>query len=247
MPKQGEIDYLKNLDAGAVEHAAGKPFSDPACGQHLMNLGVVLSVLPPPPARILDLGVGTGWTSVLLARHGYDVVGIDLAPDMVELAERNRPNESTLKLCFQASDYERLSFRGEFDGAFFYDALHHAEDELEALAGAFRALKPRGVCVTVEPGAGHAASSGDTVTRFGVTEKDMPPEKIIDLGKRIGFREFRIYPRPEVHAAIVDPASDSAIGRYAKGWVRNLGKAIVGPAWQSRHWLRNSHIVWMRK
>ncbi|NEE00988.1 class I SAM-dependent methyltransferase [Phytoactinopolyspora halotolerans] len=42
--------------------------------------------LPPSPARILDVGTGTGHVALLLAELGYDVVGIDLAPGMLEQA-----------------------------------------------------------------------------------------------------------------------------------------------------------------
>jgi SAM-dependent methyltransferase len=44
---------------------------------------VLLGVLPPPPARVLDLGCGTGSLSVLLAEMGHAVTGIDLSPRMV--------------------------------------------------------------------------------------------------------------------------------------------------------------------
>jgi len=235
MPKQGEIDYVKKLDSAAIQHAQGKPFSDPACGQHLLNLGIVFSLLPAPPARVLDLGVGTGWTSALLARRGYDVVGVDIAPDMLDLAPVACDN-----LHFVATDYERLDYRDEFDAALFYDALHHAEDELEALAGAWRALKPGGICSTVEPGAGHAASAQETVARFGVTEKDMPPRAIMALAARIGFRACRVYARPEVHPVIAESGP-------VRGYLRNLARALLGSGRQTRHWLDNSHIVWMRK
>ncbi len=247
MPKQAEIDYVKKLDPAEVRHALGKPFTDPACATHLLNLGVLLSLLPAPPARLLDLGVGTGWTSVLLARRGFDVVGIDIAPDMVALAHQQFPESDELALRFETHDYERLDFRDEFDAAIFYDALHHAEDELEALAGAHRALKSGGVCLTVEPGAGHSASAHATVKRFGVTEKDMPPARIMELARRIGFREMRIYPRPEVFPTLIDPADEGAVPRYLKSFVRHLAKAIVGPRRQDHHWLHNNHIVWMRK
>src|ERR1051325_1985892 len=98
MPKQGEIDYVKNLPAEAREHARRKPFSDPQCGQYLLNLGVIFSLLPAVPAKILDLGVGTGWTSVLLAQRGYQVVGVDLAPDMIALATQDRFGAEELPL-----------------------------------------------------------------------------------------------------------------------------------------------------
>ena len=37
-------------------------------------------------ARVLDLGCGSGWLSVFLAREGFFVTGIDVAQHAVELA-----------------------------------------------------------------------------------------------------------------------------------------------------------------
>jgi ubiquinone/menaquinone biosynthesis C-methylase UbiE len=47
---------------------------------------LLLSVLPPAPARIADLGSGTGSVSVLLAEAGYDVTGLDFSAAMVAAA-----------------------------------------------------------------------------------------------------------------------------------------------------------------
>ncbi|MGH3387517.1 MAG: class I SAM-dependent methyltransferase [Actinomadura sp.] len=46
------------------------------------------SWLPGPPADVLDLGCGTGSLSLLMARHGHRVIGVDLSPNMVEHARR---------------------------------------------------------------------------------------------------------------------------------------------------------------
>ncbi|HET9501744.1 MAG TPA: class I SAM-dependent methyltransferase [Marmoricola sp.] len=43
-------------------------------------------VLPQPPARIADLGCGTGTLSLLLAEDGHHVDGVDFAPAMVRQA-----------------------------------------------------------------------------------------------------------------------------------------------------------------
>src|SRR5215208_5136837 len=40
--------------------------------------------LPPPPARVLDMGAGTGSLSLPLARLGYQVTALDLSPGMLE-------------------------------------------------------------------------------------------------------------------------------------------------------------------
>jgi hypothetical protein len=78
----------------------------------------------------------------------------------------------------------------------FYDSLHHAVDESAALRAVYRALKPGGVCITSEPGTGHANSrdAQEAVRKFGVTERDMPPHRIMRVAKQIGFHSFMTYP-----------------------------------------------------
>src|SRR4051812_32004082 len=49
-------------------------------------LDLLTSHLPPAPARVADLGSGTGTLSVLLADAGYAVDGVDFSAAMVERA-----------------------------------------------------------------------------------------------------------------------------------------------------------------
>jgi len=196
MAKLGEINYLRNHGEAAVRHAMHKPFSDVNCPKYLVEIGTVMSLLPPPPARILDIGCGAGWTSVFFAKAGYHVVGVDIAPDMIFHADQVRRKEGLDNLQFQVCDYEEMSFQDEFDGAVFFDSLHHAVDEEAAVRMAFRALKPQGVCVTSEPGQGHKDTpiAVEAVRKYNVTEKDMPPEKIVAMGREAGFRRHWIFP-----------------------------------------------------
>ena len=49
-------------------------------------LELLSAQLPEPPARIADLGCGTGSLSVLLADAGHAVDGVDFSPEMVTRA-----------------------------------------------------------------------------------------------------------------------------------------------------------------
>jgi len=40
-------------------------------------------LLPEPPARVLDVGAGTGFLSLLLAAQGYRITALDLSPGML--------------------------------------------------------------------------------------------------------------------------------------------------------------------
>lgn len=196
MSKQDEREYLRRRGEETARHASGKPFSDPLCGEYLVEFGAVFGLLPSPPAQVLDLGCGPGWTSIFLARRGYDVFGIDIAEDMIDIAQQNAAKEDLPNLAFRVADFEEAADEGRFDAVLFFDALHHAEDEGKALSVAYRALKPGGICIAVEPGRGHAGNpvSREMAERFGVTEKDMPPRRIVRAGKKAGFRSFRTLP-----------------------------------------------------
>src|SRR5689334_16921818 len=47
---------------------------------------LLLSALPPAPARVADLGCGTGSVTLLLDEGGYTVEGVDFSPAMVAAA-----------------------------------------------------------------------------------------------------------------------------------------------------------------
>ena len=197
MAKQDEIDYIGRLGDIGKKHALDKPWSDELRGLYLQEMGALISLLPAPPAKILDIGAGSGWTSCFYALSGYEVTATDIAPEMVELAKINAARYNVV-LDAVVSDFESLLFENQFDAVIFYDCLHHAEDEVLALRSAYRALKKGGICITLEPGSGHAKSavSVQAMKDLGVTERDMPPKRIIKGGVKAGFTAVQIFERP---------------------------------------------------
>ena len=198
MAKEDEIAYIERLGPIGREHALNKPWSDVDRGRYLQEIGALITLLPQPPARILDLGAGSGWTSCLFAMAGYQVTATDIAPEMVAMQAENAARYNVKLDGSIVTDFESLTFDNEFDVVVFYDCLHHSDDEFLALQGAWRALKPGGICVTLEPGRGHheAEMSRSAVTHLGVTERDMPPSLIVSSGRRAGFTAHAIHDRP---------------------------------------------------
>lgn len=225
MSKLAEQNYLAVTGEAGKEHNLGKPFSDIWCGMNLASIGTIMTLLPDPPARILDMGCGGGWTSVFFAKRGYEVVGQDIAQDMIDLANQNKANHGLgANLSFVCRDYEETKAESEFDAVLFYDCLHHADDERAALKTAYRALKPGGIVITHEPGEGHSISPGsiEAMEVFGVSERDMPPHLIISQGKAVGFKSSRIYPMQHDILEILYrhpvPPRWSKAGRWRARW-----------------------------
>src|SRR5271169_4786596 len=65
---------------------------------------VVQSLGIKPPLRILDLGCGDGTTAIPLARAGAEVVGIDIARNLVEAGNKRATAAGLNQLKFQEED-----------------------------------------------------------------------------------------------------------------------------------------------
>src|SRR5687767_6436722 len=119
MPRQGELTFYENIGEGSRQFAMSKPFSDAECGLYLMRVGALFSLLPAPPAQILECGCGTGWLAHFLAQRGYDVVGTDVAPEAIRLAQENQMFQRGAGPKFLVADSEALEFDSAFDVVIF--------------------------------------------------------------------------------------------------------------------------------
>jgi len=83
MDAMGASEYWDS-EAAAVDEAPDHGLRDPAVRDAWARL--LLPLLPPAPARVADLGCGTGTLTLLMAQAGHLVSGLDLAPRMVAVA-----------------------------------------------------------------------------------------------------------------------------------------------------------------
>ncbi len=81
-----------------------------------------------PPGRALDLGCGTGTTSIYLAQHGWEVVGVDFAwPAIWKARQRARSANRQGRVRFYHADVSSLDFLPDdppFDLAIDIGCLH---------------------------------------------------------------------------------------------------------------------------
>jgi magnesium-protoporphyrin O-methyltransferase len=99
---------------------------------------LLLSYLPEDlhGARILDAGCGTGALAQVLAERGANVVAIDLAPQLVSVAEERTPENLRAQIDYRAGDMLDPKL-GRFDYIVAMDSLIHyaREDMLKILNG----------------------------------------------------------------------------------------------------------------
>jgi SAM-dependent methyltransferase len=100
-------------------------------------------------ARVLEVGCGPGHLSIRMARQlGLEVTGLDLDPDMIEIARENADDmadESQRRPTFLQGDVAALPFPdGSFDLVVSTMSMHHWADPRAGLAEIGRVLRPGG-------------------------------------------------------------------------------------------------------
>lgn len=126
---------------------------------------LLIGVLPSAPARIADLGCGTGTLTRLLVDNGYTVDGLDLSPAMVRRAIDKVPEAR-----FVTGDASDPGLEpGYYDAVLCRHVLWALRDPSAAMAKWVRLLRDDGVVVLIEgrwhTGGGLTAKETERIVR----------------------------------------------------------------------------------
>lgn len=146
-------------------------------------LAPVLDLLPPPPARLADIGAGTGRDAAWLAARGHDVLAIEPVDELRTRGERLHPSA---RIAWQADRLPDLAGAGDarFAAILAIAVWHH-------VAPADRPIAMARLAELLEPGGRLILS-----LRHGRIEPGWPvhpcdPAETIALGEAAGMRPLR--------------------------------------------------------
>lgn len=154
-PRPADTVLVHRLDEFAPDPSSDTPAAlEAMVAAERWKLDVVRPVVAPP-ARLLDVGCGSGAFVAAAARAGYDAEGHDLAPKVAAAAAArwSLPVHTGALAALDAT---------AFDVVTLWDTLEHAVSPRLLLGDAARLLAPGGALVVLSP---HAAGVSARVRR----------------------------------------------------------------------------------
>jgi 2-polyprenyl-3-methyl-5-hydroxy-6-metoxy-1,4-benzoquinol methylase len=170
-----------------------------------------------PPARVADVGCGTGWSSISIAK-AYPLAavdGLDLDTASIEEARRNAEASGVAdRVTFEVRDAADTSLAGSYDLVTAFETIHDMSNPVGALR-AMRALtkKDGAVVVADEKVAEEFTAPSDDRERFmygfsavhclavGMVDPEsvgtgtvMRPSRLREYAQKAGFADIEILP-----------------------------------------------------
>lgn len=129
-----------------------------------------------PGDRVLDVATGTGWTARNVARAGAEVMGIDIAADLLAAARTLSAGFPSVE--YRQADAERLPFPdGSFDKVISTFGVMFAADQERAASELMRVTRPGGRLVVAAwvPGGAVAEFFGVIARHSGAPPPEATP------------------------------------------------------------------------
>ncbi|NPV51541.1 MAG: class I SAM-dependent methyltransferase [Candidatus Methanofastidiosum sp.] len=97
----------------------------------------------------LDVGCGKGDVTIPLSYLGYKMVGIDISPDNIKVANSKRVKDYNPQ--FFVVDAEKMTLKEKFDFVICSEVLEHLKDPQRALSSIHSVLKKNGLLIVTVP------------------------------------------------------------------------------------------------
>ena len=213
-----------NADAEVYDRAPSHAASDPVeAAAWRAALG---DALPSIPARVLDVGAGTGAMSLLAAELGHDVTALDLSPAMLDQA-RAKAMARGVGLAFVVGRAEEPP-TGPFDAVMERHVLWTSPDPTETLRAWHGVVRPGGRLVLFE----------------GIWGRSDLVQRARD---RLAETVRRAYAIPHDHHAEYDEEILSELPLSRLPSAEPLIDAVVAAGWRGVRIRRLRDVEWARR
>lgn len=151
--------------------------------------------------RVLELGSGKGFNSIVLAKHnpGVEFIGIDLV--LLYVSQAQEKGKWLTNLRFQIGNFQALEFASQtFDLLFEVESICHAKDMKLALSESYRVLKPGGRFILFDgfrkPGFEQLEANLQIASKLAevsmAVDHSWIIEEWIDVAREVGFKEIEV-------------------------------------------------------
>jgi len=151
----GGVPYEAYGEASvAGQGGANRPtFLTTLPNEWLPAIGPLHERLTAGPARVADIGCGTGWSSISIAR-AYPFVEVDaFDPDEISIQmarDHAAQDEIADRVRFHREDAAEVTHHGPFDAATAFECIHDMARPVEVLRAVREALAPGGSMLVVD-------------------------------------------------------------------------------------------------
>lgn len=138
---------MKTSWGGVADWYDGVVNDDDSYQNKVILPNIIRIMNPQKGKRILDLACGQGVFSRALAAHGASTVGVDIAPELIEIAKKHAGHNEE----YHVSSADNLSLfpDGMFDDAMTVLAIQNIEHAARTFKEASRVLRAKGRYVIV--------------------------------------------------------------------------------------------------